>query len=286
MKNTVIIYHKNCLDGSASAWSAWLKYREEAIYVPASDRENLPSEIIDIENKKEVELYILDFSYPKEVLLKLQSEFKKLTILDHHKTAKEAIMSIRDYVYSEDKSAAYLSWEYFHPNEEVPLIVKYISEGDMWRYSLPDYSLVLSYINSSNGKNIFDSLSEKRKFIDDHFDQVLVIGKILEENFKEKVNQNLENKYKINFAGYEVWAVNGSKEYRSHVGNELAELSGTFGVYFYIHQNILRVSLRSVPDFDVSVIATKLGGGGHKNSSGIDVDFDGQSLFNFSNSNQ
>jgi phosphoesterase RecJ-like protein len=42
--------------------------------------------------------------------------------------------------------------------------------------------------------------------------------------------------------------------------------------YFRIIDNKLRVSLRSKGDIDVSKIASKVNGGGHKNAAGLSID--------------
>lgn len=290
MKNTIVLYHKNCMDGNGAYYAAYKKYASEATYVAVNDRDNLPQEILDLymqdknmDNLKSIELYILDFCYDIKIIKKLEEDFKLVVVLDHHVSAKSDIEAAHNHVYGTDKSGAYLAWEYFHPDTPVPLLIQYISDGDIWAHKMPDYEQVLNYIHAPTMLEIINYLDNVRDKLDNNFQEVLAIGDMLMDSRKARVQALMDIKYKINFAGYDVYAVNGSREMRSEVGHELANLSGTFGVYFYFAEGKARISLRSVKDFDVSKIAEIYGGGGHKNASAIDVDFDMQSLFDFSN---
>jgi nanoRNase/pAp phosphatase (c-di-AMP/oligoRNAs hydrolase) len=55
------------------------------------------------------------------------------------------------------------------------------------------------------------------------------------------------------------------------LGNKLALDSGTFGcaISYDGENNEFCYSLRSIGDYDVSIIAKYFGGGGHKNASGF-----------------
>ena len=294
MKNTVILYHKNCMDGNGAYYAAYKKYGDEAMYLAVNDRDNMPQELTHLysqnqnntEALKSVDVFVLDFCFSQEISLKLKNDFKKLIIIDHHISSQEDIKIASEYVYGTDKSGAYLSWEYFHPNTEIPLLIQYISDGDIWANQMPDYKKVLNYIHSPTTKDILTYLDEVSYDIENNFSKVLAIGDMLEDARNSRVNALLETKQKVNFMGYDVYAVNGNREMRSEVGHELAKLSGTFGIYFYISEGKLRVSLRSVKDFDVSVMAAKLGGGGHKNASAFDCDFDLQTIFDLQKSSK
>ena len=66
---------------------------------------------------------------------------------------------------------------------------------------------------------------------------------------------------------------NAPYSFASEVAGEIAGQDGTeFGAcYFEVEQNRFQYSLRSRGDFDVSEIAKKFGGGGHKNAAGFTV---------------
>ena len=66
------------------------------------------------------EVYILDFSYPRQVMESLLSQHVKVIALDHHKTAQEALLGLRGALFDMNRSGAMISWEYFHPEREIP----------------------------------------------------------------------------------------------------------------------------------------------------------------------
>jgi nanoRNase/pAp phosphatase (c-di-AMP/oligoRNAs hydrolase) len=96
--------------------------------------------------------------------------------------------------------------------------------------------------------------------------------------FEDKlVSKLLEFKEKIVFEGHEMYAVNCSRIYRSIVGNKLAAQNKEEGklamaIVYYRYGGFVHCSLRSLDDVDVSVIAEKYGGGGHKNAASIRVE--------------
>jgi oligoribonuclease NrnB/cAMP/cGMP phosphodiesterase (DHH superfamily) len=85
LKEIVVIYHAHCQDGFGSAFAAYKKFGDEATYIAARDRKVPPE---GLANK---EVYIVDFSYPKEVLVSLQENNKKVVMIDHHISAQEDI---------------------------------------------------------------------------------------------------------------------------------------------------------------------------------------------------
>ena len=73
----------------------------------------------------------------------------------------------------------------------------------------------------------------------------------------------------VKFAGYEVIAVNSPRIFRSQIGMLLAQKMPPFGIVWNRRNGQISVSLRSVGKFDVSKIAKKFDGSGHKNAAGF-----------------
>ena len=274
MKNIIVIYHQNCMDGSAAAWVASKKFAKDAEYIAASDRINLPGYIVNHTNISEAEIYILDFCYPRDVMLDLEKKCKKLIVLDHHESVKSDIESVENHVYGVEKSGAMLAWEYFFPDTSAPLAVQYVSDSDTWTHLMPDYKYVDAYIYKAGDNvddikyfdNIVNELEDKT-----NFENIKSIGKYLHEAHMNVCKNYADKAELVNFAGYEVYAVNAAAECRSETGHMLAEKTGTFGMCYYYIEGKLKVSLRSVKDFDCSLIAKEYGGGGHKNAASFFV---------------
>ena len=69
-------------------------------------------------------------------------------------------------------------------------------------------------------------------------------------------------------AGEEGLCVNCSPHFKDDVGSALAELSGTFGATWQQEpKGKVKWSLRSIKDYDVSALAARFNGGGHKTAA-------------------
>src|SRR6266702_4289791 len=89
-----IIYHQNCFDGMASAYVCSLKFGTDSLrvkYIPTGyDNDKLQHNLMQdcMENANiNDEYYIVDFSFPRE-LMKLLASKAPIVVLDHHKTAQ------------------------------------------------------------------------------------------------------------------------------------------------------------------------------------------------------
>lgn len=255
MKKVYILYHKNCTDGFGAAYSAWKKFKDSAEYIEVNYNEPVPT------LEKNSIIYILDFCYKKNTLLKLMQE-SEVIILDHHFTAKENIVFSNYHIYDENRSGAKIAWNYFHPNVENELI-EYISDKDLSRFILPFSKEIISSLESyPRDFNVWDKLS---------------ISKLKEEgshilrNKKNEIKLSLDKVFFTQIGGHVVPVINTSV-FMSEIAEQLLEefpeypFSATF--YFFEKDGIIfkKWSLRS-KNFDISHVAEKLGGGGHKFAS-------------------
>lgn len=152
----LVIYHDNCADGFGAAFAAWLKLGDEAEYVAAQYGDDAPvaTEVIDRE------IYILDFSFPRVIMDNLFRVAEKVVWLDHHKTAFEmwcggipesgswqehpgrsTIPHNKYITLDNNRSGALIAWEYFHPEKEIPMMIKHIDDYDRWQFKLEGCSL-------------------------------------------------------------------------------------------------------------------------------------------------
>lgn len=91
-----IYYHQNCMDGSCSAALMFHILRQKNIknieLIPVNYNKEFPMEKVD-----EFSLcFMVDFSAPVEVLEKIEAKSNGLLIIDHHKTAVEAILKYQE----------------------------------------------------------------------------------------------------------------------------------------------------------------------------------------------
>ena len=109
------------------------------------------------------------------------------------------------------------------------------------------------------------------------------LGQVLLDDHDHRVQGALKAKRPItitfsNYLGTDCYtglAVNSGPDMASDIGHALATEGGTFGCSYYIGSDLkVKMSLRSNGDYDVSEIAKRLGGGGHRNAAGCETSVD------------
>jgi uncharacterized protein len=274
MSKIVVLYHgPSCPDGFASAYAAWTVLGDAAMYLPVRYGEQPPGEALLADR-----LYILDFSYPREKLLGLAGLVSNgaldgpavVTVLDHHKTAREALDGLQapglEIIFDMEKSGAVLVWEYFHPGKPVPLLLKYVQDRDLWKWKLPRSR------EFSAGLSIEPRTFERwRDLIDGGFrDRICNNGRAILTAQRQHVESMASHAFMTTVGGYVVPAVN-SPIFQSEIGELLCERHPEmlFAAIFFVTETDEQWSLRSRGEFDVSAVAKALGGGGHRNASGF-----------------
>jgi len=235
------------------------------------------------------DIYILDFSFPRSDMDKLFARAKRVVWLDHHKTAFEmwcpeekmhylAVGGKHHILLDNNKSGAMLTWEYFHPDTEVPMLIKHIDDYDRWVFALEG----TKELNKALWSRPFDFKAWKTIYFEPGYEK-----NALEYSYREGAailrahNQNVQSvvkgmarKCSFELPGHhcEGLAANCNSFVQSDVGHELANLSKTFGLLWSLDKDgKCKCSLRSNGNYDVSAIAKTFGGGGHKNAAGFEV---------------
>jgi len=298
----LIAYHANCIDGFTAAWVVARVMRKEGRnfeliameYNAASDAKLLKAA------GYYKELYIVDFSLSVAILDNLSECFPALDtiLLDHHKTAFEKYapdMSVcktscwhgnisgTHVSLDNNHSGASLAWMYFYPGKDLPLLIKYVQDYDLWRFNLGEQTKWVNKFLSAEPKSIDNWEHLYDIFRCDETAYVAVNkGFKLQEAHNGKVEVVAAGASGLNLCGHSGLAVACPAELVSDVGHALAVKCGTFGAMYIVEPtaNKVKWSLRSNDDFDVSAIAKHYGGGGHKNAAGFETALfrDGQDL--------
>jgi len=259
--DVAIIYHGGCPDGFGGAYAAWKKFGDNAEYIPVKHGQEAP------EGLEGRHLFFVDFSYVKSVMDDLIKTAASVTVLDHHQGVKEVVESMPTYVFDEKRSGATIAWSYFHPTVPVPALLKYVEDGDLYLFKLPDSRAVLSYVYAQPFHfDIWDTFVAK---LEDNTERTALIerGKVYAEHFAILVEQISNKATLVSFEGYECFLATAADMFASDVGNRLAHLKPPIGIIVNLHGDIMNVSLRSKPSVDVSAIARKYGGNGHPQAS-------------------
>ena len=265
-KDIVVLYHANCCDGFGGAWAAWKKFGRDANYIPVFHQHDPPKGLVD------KEIYLVDFSYPEPLLDEMIEKNKRVTAIDHHESEKQNILKTQDGVFDINHSGSVLAWKYFHPNEDVPLLLKYVEDVDLWKYEMPDTEVVFAYLDLYDFE--FGAWNKLAQDIDEEFDKVKEKGSFILQYQNKLIDRIFSrNAEVVEFEGIKTYAINAT-DFRSEIGAMAVKALPPISITWYQRKNELMVSLRSDGTVDVSQLARKYGGGGHTASAGFTLSID------------
>lgn len=284
----VIFYHANCVDGFAAAHVIERHIIENTSLSPTLLAVNYNAgetpEAFDARYGyllKDAEVFIVDFSFPNDVMNHIALSASKLYWIDHHKTAFEALEfdintryetwpALNFYLLLDNsKSGAMLAWEFaYGRNAESPDFIKIVDDYDRWVFQYPQTKDAQMYIRSHNMDRLaFDSLMLMS------MDEMAQAGGMMRLYYNAQLEAHKNRKPRaVYLYGERGLSLNADAAFSSELGTYLAEQSGTFGAVYQIEGRQIKFSLRSCGDYDVSALAKKFGGGGHKNAAGFMYD--------------
>lgn len=268
MKDILCIYHGNCADGFGAAWVIRRKFGEENVDFHAGVYQSPPP---DCSGRN---VWMVDFSYKRPIILEIAKVAHNVVIIDHHKTAQEDLIDLPQNVsvnFDMNHSGAMLAWQHCFGFEEPPDLLLHIEDRDLWRFNLPFTREIVSDIFSYPFTfSAFDELIAKP------IEMVIHEGTALERKHQKEVETIVKySKRTISIAGHTVPLANVAPMFQSDVGHALAKITEAKFCLMYQDTNDGRVfSLRSTDDGpDVSAIAKQYGGGGHAHASGFKVPY-------------
>jgi len=233
----------------------------DADFVAANygELENIP----DVTGKN---VYILDFSFPRAVLLKIKELAKSLVVIDHHKTASEDLFGLDFCIFDMQHSGASLTHKYFFPDEEPHWMVGYVEDRDLWKFELPKSVEINAAIASYPlDFEVWDALWRTKSL-----GELAQEGSAILRYQHQVVGKAVSNAQEVIIRGHKVLIANSSVLH-SEVANILSQ-DRPFGVVWSQQADgRYRYSLRNKPgsEFDVSSVAKLYGGGGHKHAAGF-----------------
>lgn len=258
IKQTLVLYHAGCPDGFCAAW-AFRKFNPDAEFMPVRHGDPPP----DVKDRSVV---ILDFSYKRNILFKMAEEAYDLILLDHHKTAKEDLEGLDFCKFDMEKSGAKLTWDKFLPLIPMHWLVHYTEDRDLWLWRLPESKEVSASIASyPRTFEAWDILAKIK------VDDVALEGKAILRYKNQLVTHAVAGAIETELDGHKILVANcSSPDILSEVGGELAR-GRPFGACWHVSNGKKKWSLRSRDEgVDVSQIAKKHGGGGHRNAAGFE----------------
>ncbi len=265
----ICIYHGNCAAGFGAAW-VFKKHYGGDIDFHAGVYSDPPP---DVTGRK---VFLVDFSYKRDVVERMINVADKVILIDHHKTAIEdlapliscgALRSFSDL----DHSGAMLAWIYLRGKvEDAPRLLHHIEDRDLWRFALPYTREIQS--NLFSHPYDFDVWDELMKV---DVNTLIAEGRAIERvHRKEMLEMLRQTKHRRIIGGYNVPVANMPYMFASDAGNLMASTGEFFAATYWDAPAYRVYSLRGVGAVDVSDVAKQYGGGGHANAAGFRVPFD------------
>ena len=274
MTKRLCVFHLADHDGEASAAIVKRKYPDIELLGWDYGKE-IPWD--KIEEADEVIMVDLSFQ-PYENMIKL-SQSVKLIWIDHHATAiklaKENPINCIS-VLEEGIGACVLTWKYFFPEKKVPPGIRLLGEHDVWNHLDPNskaFEYGMKIQNTDPKSNIWDYIFEYQslhRVIEDGHIILAYAGKSYEHLAKQYV-------YEKEIDGLKFLVANNPHRTSDYFDSiwDIRKYDGMIS-YFW-SGNCWTVSLyTSKENIDVSKIAQKYGGGGHKKAAGFqtqDINF-------------
>lgn len=260
MKHIIVLYHAHCPDGFGAAWAAWKKFKDKAEYIGMQYGDKLP------ENLEGKEIYIVDFGLKEALMKQVIKKARRVVALDHHLSAEASTKMASEYEYDIEKSGAGIAWNYFHPKKRLPVLLQHIQAFDLWKFTLKNTHEISSYINSFPFDFIFWDKVER--LLENAKTRAAVVkeGAAIVRYQNGIIERGVKNAYLVSFGGERVLAANSSV-LKDQIGNALVKEGYPFSIIWSHKSEKVVVSLRADGKYDVSKLAEKHGGGGHKNAS-------------------
>ena len=295
--NPIVIYHAGCVDGFAAAWCFHKMSKETKdswgyTYHPGVYGE-IPPDCTDRM------VYLVDFSYKREVIVDMLNSGATIWLIDHHKTALEDLAGLeKEYFgfrgYTDlSRSGAMLAWDFLNNIEfddageierevklgdieytEPPTTLAAIQDRDLWKFLLPHTKEINAALFSYEFDfEIWDKLMspEPAEFL-----RLCNDGIAIGRKHRKDIGTLLPLVQRmVAIGGNCVPVANMPHMYASDAGNIMARefnKGNSFAATYFDTATQRTFSLRStVEGKDVSLIAKQYGGGGHKNAAGFSV---------------
>ena len=225
-------------------------------------------------------IYITDLALSENFYKKIKESgyAYKFKIFDHHKTHLFA-KNYENVVIDIEECGTTLFYNYLSKKYKFKKIVedyiKHVKNLDLWLWveKFDFMAKGLGNIFDLYGRNtyieeMYQKLKRGKKFKWNKFEnKILKIEKDTVDRYLKKKDKEL---YKIEYDGYLIGAV-FSERYRSELGNYLSSIHPELDLVVMSNMSG-GLSLRTEKDIDISILAQKLNGGGHKKACGAPIE--------------
>ena len=277
-KKPLVIYHANCADGFSAARCFHHYDNDRYEFFPGVYSKPPP----DCTDRV---VYLVDFSYKKDVVKEICKVAKIVVFLDHHKTAMDDLIDLDKkcsnfYNHSDiNKSGAMIAWDYLfeHSGIEKPILLGHIQDRDLWKFKLPRTREISAAVFS------YEYTFENWDILMGHDSVALMhlshAGAAIERKHHKDIAELLVTcKYMMVIGDRVVPVASLPYIFSSDAAHIMARdynNGNDFAACYWDTPTGRTFSLRSTEwGTDVSLVAAQYGGGGHKHAAGFSVSKD------------
>lgn len=263
----LVIYHGNCADGFSAAWCFWHRYGNALDYHAGVYQTPPP----DVTGRC---VYLVDFSYSRDVVLTMLQTAAHVVLIDHHKTAIDELTSIDSERFSTftdlQRSGATLAWDYLFPGQPRPLLLGHVEDRDLWRFKLPNTREIQANVFSY--EYTFEQWDRLMAADQVALLQMTVAGAAIERKHHKDIAELVAVcERRMCIGGHNVPVASLPYTMTSDAGHLMAQRE-PFAACYWDTADARCFSLRSTDEgLDVSIIAQQYGGGGHAKAAGFKV---------------
>lgn len=260
----LVLYHADCADGFCAAWIVKLVY-PGADLLACRYGQPPPADVMGRH------VIVVDFSWKREITKTIRQWAKTFLLLDHHKTARAELNGIPGVHFDMERCGARMALDYFAPAlgaqtiEKIHWIVDHVEDRDLGHMRLPCTEIICAYLDSLDHHP--DDWTQASISGLDH---AANSGRMILRFKRRQIQQIADRAEIVDFDGGEILAVNATVLW-SDVAKELIHRHKRSVVLTYRRRQDgqWEYSLASDGSVDVSMIAARMGGGGHASAAGF-----------------
>lgn len=272
MADTLVIYHKGCMDGFASACVVASYLQSNPQCTTAEYRAMTYADVLPIEDVYDRDVYIVDFSFEPLVMAGIAEHCNELTWADHHVSAADSVDALMHHTnasvtFDPRHCGAVLTWYALGGTPKTtPSVLRFVEDRDLWKWELGGSKAVSAALKMRWMPHFDNPAANYPAFLSQRPTELVGPGESLLE-WEEHCAAHIATRARFctildNDISYVV-----TDHLHSEVGHLLCQ-DGKLGVTCYLTRDgSWKHSVRS-RDGRAGPFATAMGGGGHPNAGG------------------
>lgn len=265
----VTIFHRNCLDGRAAAAVVRRYESGKGIYQPLQYGNLLRHPVLGRR------VYILDLALQEEEMRRIHAEAAEVLWIDHHACNQELRERLGWGIIDCSECGATLTWRTLYPGQEMPQVLAYVKDRDLWTWQLPDARAITAGLFATYGDRNFHGL------LDADLERMRRRGipllKALDERVAKTLGHGVRVREPYGLRDTQALVINAGFDH-SEIGAKATEDSDKGGkgvdlaIMFFLRNDGRWVHVLRSTRIDCARIASNRGGGGHPNAASYVAD--------------